>query len=592
MRIYAAPSRMTGLTEIQSVFLDAWCSLTHPQSPEYRRARTLNARLALKEFVEVADSVLRGPVSSLHRAEAGKEAAEVLRSDPILSDPRWKRWSGLPSMLSNRQEFTGEKAGKAHILTALARRAADELDGTYRAHLLSKLMSVVSGDAHDRAARGLLHRVCNALAADLLADDYSTRDLTAFLNLFSDEEERSGRSFTERMRYFQELVERKPTSFEVRAPLQVHAAARAKLIGRREAEWRIHEEPPDSSRPRMGRPVIAVREGVQARDAKHAGKIAARSLEEVFDIVGLEVGSLGRLTSSMTVSSAAGTEAVKLDPQYEWDPAPLTGICADENIAVGLDAILRTSVSSEQTHRFARALRFSRLGTDQLNEETRFLTRWIGLEILLRGDGTADTVARRAGAVMKSIYLARRVASVARLLRYIGSSEATTSEGQPSAVAPVTPSELMRVLESDVQIEPIVAQLRTARPFVADEIDDLRKLAAEPSALAERVAAHERSVYRQVLRASRLRNQLVHAGHNSPAMNSLTGHIDSYLRCALLLIGTLSRDTASWTSIDEVLDYLTGRSMADCSDCLYDPVGLGLNDWTAMFAGEAPAQQD
>jgi hypothetical protein len=127
---------------------------------------------------------------------------------------------------------------------------------------------------------------------------------------------------------------------------------------------------------------------------------------------------------------------------------------------------------------------------------------------------------------------------------------------------------------------------------VADEIDDLRKLAVAPDELKRRVAAHEQSVYRQVLRASRLRNQLVHAGHNSPAMNSLTGHIDAYLRCALLLIGTLSRDTASWTSIDEVLDYLIGRSMADCSDCLYDPVGLGLRDWAKMFAGEEPAQQD
>jgi hypothetical protein len=592
MQIHAAQSRMDGLTEIQSVFLDAWCSLTHPKSPEYRRARTLNARLALKEFVEVADGVLRGTVSPPHRVEAGKEAAEVLRGDPILSDCRWKRWSGLPSMLSNRQEFTGEKAGKAHVLSALARRAADELDGTYRAHLLSQLMSVVAGIAHDRAARELLHRICNALAADLLADDYSTRDLNAFLNLFGDDEERSSRSFAERMRYFRELVERKPTSFRVHAPLQVRATGRAKLIGLSEAEWRIHEEPPDSSRPRMGRRVIAVREEVQARDAKHAGKIAARSLEEIFDIFELEGDRPVRHTGTMTVSSAAGTEEVRLDRQYEWAPAPLTGICADENIAVGLDAIRGPTVSSEQRHRFARALRFSRLGTDQLNEETRFLTRWIGLEILLRGDGTADTVARRAGAVMKSIYLARRVASVARLLGYIGSPEATTSEGQPSAVAPVTPSELMRVLRSNVQDEPIVAQLRTARPFVADEIDDLRKLAVAPDELKRRVAAHEQSVYRQVLRASRLRNQLVHAGHNSPAMNSLTGHIDAYLRCALLLIGTLSRDTASWTSIDEVLDYLIGRSMADCSDCLYDPVGLGLRDWAKMFAGEEPAQQD
>lgn len=592
MWIHTAPSRMTGLTEIQSVFLDAWCSLTHPNSPEYRRARTLNARLALREFVEVADGVLRRTVASRCRVEVGEEVAEVLRDDPIFSDGRWKRWSGLPSMLSNRQQFTGEKAEKSHILSALARRAADELDGTYRAHLLSELVSVVSGNALDRAHRELVSKICNALAADLLADDYSTRDLNAFLKLFCDEQQGTGRPFANRLQFFKKLVERKPTSFVVRALLQVHAPAREKLIGRCEAEWRIIEEPLDLSQPRRGRRVIAVREGVQARDAKHAGKIAARSLEEVFDIVELQMGSVSRPTSTMTVSSAAGTEEVRLDRQYEWDPAPLTGICTDENIAVGLDAIRRTSVSSEQKHRFARALRFSRLGTDQLNEETRFLTRWIGLEILLRGDGTADTVARRAGAVMKSIYLARRVSSVARLLGHIGSSEATTSEGQPSAVAPVTPSELMRVLQSDVQTEPIFAQLRTARPFVADEIDDLRKLAAEPSDLAKRVAAHERSVYRQVLRASRLRNQLVHAGHNSPAMNSLTGHIDSYLRCALLLIGTLSRDTASWTSIDEVLDYLIGRSMANCSDCLYDPLGLGLNDWTAMFAGEVPAQQD
>src|ERR1700744_6183692 len=110
MRVLPENLIPAAFTPSQRAFLEAWYALTHAESLDSHRVRTLNARLGLRELTQVCQLVENGIIHAFNREAVAGEAATILDRDPISSTRFPSDWRLLRSALGDPEFWRGDKA--------------------------------------------------------------------------------------------------------------------------------------------------------------------------------------------------------------------------------------------------------------------------------------------------------------------------------------------------------------------------------------------------------------------------------------------------------------------------------------------------
>src|SRR5688500_8490576 len=120
MRVLPETAIPPFFTASQRGFAETWYMLTNVQSLDSHRVRTLNARLVLRELVDVCRLVEDGLIHCFHRESVAQEAVHILENDPIYQARFPEDWRVLRVILREPACFKGDKAPRGVELRVVA----------------------------------------------------------------------------------------------------------------------------------------------------------------------------------------------------------------------------------------------------------------------------------------------------------------------------------------------------------------------------------------------------------------------------------------------------------------------------------------
>jgi hypothetical protein len=374
-------------TDTQRAFVEAWFSLTDSQSLDTHRARTLNACLVLQELAVVCHLVEDGIISPLHRREVAVEAAEILDQDPVYRQLLPNDYRVLKRMLGDPNWSGGKNAARGTALRLALEDAAGRVEAVY----LDAIKQTLSATLEQAKPIANVVALTNALASDLMANDFTIGNLHGFHALFL----RSNlghngqpRSFEVVFEYLLDWLRRPYTDHEVVLKLsradklstvqsfggwQFNAA----IIQKNTADWY------ETNFVRPGRSVIFATRTVKARDHRQAGLQALVSWRDTADLLSFDFLQDRVALSSRYRSTRLSDGRVDLGLVAEQIPNPVERSSVEHlrQFSHDVDETLeRSQLDDDDKRQILAAFRYYRLGVESGSMEATFVTWWIAIE--------------------------------------------------------------------------------------------------------------------------------------------------------------------------------------------------------------------
>ncbi len=538
MRVLPENFMPPAFTPSQRAFVDAWFSLTNDQSLDSHRVRTLNARLVLRELVDVCRLAEAGVISPFHRKAVAEEAFSVLERDPLFAGKFADHFRVLRRMLRNPEYVDGKPPPRAVELRVAAHDVLIAIEPEYFGHLLQGLRDAISNGRPSSEIHGLT----SSLLTDLTEQGFSIDNLAGFHNFF-DATVKPGNTFDQRFDYLVRWLNRPAEEHQIVLRLsRADKLARIKRFGEWEFDTAIQQAGPetaDTAFIRPGKSVVFATRIVKARDFRQAGAVALQSWSRVtdqllFDFLDQPVSMDSRFRSVRQRDSRMdmGQVRVQVPNPREW-----TSHRNLQKFSQQLESALSDSckLRDEDKRQIEAALRYLRLGAEATSLESMFLTRWIALESLLRTVLPEDPipgVAKSVAGLMTVLYVPKLnadLAGTARFLRRPLPGACQHHAGGASDTANVTWDEFA-VLIRDATNRPAFLAAFDPWPVYRHAVEQLAGLLDQPKELRAALDNHERRVQWQVQRAYRVRNEIVHSASHTVSLLSLVAHLEYYLR--------------------------------------------------------------
>jgi hypothetical protein len=538
MRVLSENFMPATFSPSQRAFVDAWFSLTHAQSLDSHRVRTLNARLVLRELVDVCRLAEAGVISTFHREAVADEAYSVLERDPLFAGKFDGHFRVLKRMLRNPEYVKGKPPPRAVELRIAVHDVLLAIEPEYFGYLLQELRGAISGGRPSSD----IQLLTSTLLTDLTEQGFSIDNLSGFHSFF-DATVKPGNTFDQRFDYLISWL-RKPAE-EHQIVLRLSRAEKLAQI-RKFGDWEFDTavqqagtDPVEAAFVRPGRSVAFATRIVKARDYRQAGAVALQSWSRVtdqllFDFLDQPVSMDSRYRSVRHRDSRMdiGQVRVQVPNPREW-----TSHRNLQQFSQQLEAALSDSceLRDEDKRQIEAALRYLRLGAEATSLESMFLTRWIALESLLRTvspDDPIPGVAKSVAGLMTVMYVPKLNAdlcSTARFLRRPLPGPCQQHAGGATDTAKLTWDEFASVIR-DAGNRPAFLAEFNSWPVYRDSVELFAGMLDQPKGLRATLDNHERRVQWQVQRAYRVRNEIVHSASHTVSLLSLVAHLEYYLR--------------------------------------------------------------
>jgi hypothetical protein len=594
MRVLPENFMPAEFTVSQRAFVDAWYSLTHALSLDSHRVRTLNARLVLRELVDVCRLVEAGVISAFHRKAVADEAFIILERDPLFASRYPDHFGLLRRMLRNPQ-YVDAKAARPIELRIAAHDVLISINSDYFGQLITELRGAIATGTDSFR----ISQLTGSLLTDLSEQGFSIDNLSGFHSFFN-AAVKPGNTFDQRFDYLLDWLQRPAEEHLI--VLRLSRAAKLAKI-RRFGDWEFDTsvrpattDATEASFLKPGHSVVFASHKVKARDYRQAGALALQSWSRVtdqlmFDFLDEPVSTGSRYRSIRQQDSRMdmGWTSVQIPNPREW-----TSHQNLEQFSKQLEAALSDSckLRGEDKRQIEAALRYLRLGAEAPSLESMFLTRWIALESLLRTVSPEDPipgVARSVSSLMTALYLSKLIADLCSTARYLRrplpvpcqphAGGATVTEG-------LTSTEFAAIIREPASRGAFLTNF-APWPVYAETVGRVAGLIEQPKVLKDSLQAHEDRVQWQVQRAYRVRNEIVHSASHTVSLLSLVAHLEYYLRTATRTIvrvlhkrhhteslrDLFSSISALRTRMDEDLNSAATKRTA-IPDYFFDPLDL------------------
>ena len=542
MRVLPDNSFPAFFTPSQRGFVEAWYTLTNIQSLDSHRIRTLNARLALRELVDVCRLVEAEIIHASHRENVADEAAEILQEDPIYQSKFAPDWRVLRAVLHNPQFCRGDKAPRAIELRVTAEDSLVRANDQYFGFLIASLKESIDTA---QPLQNIIQQT-SALLTDLTDRGFSLANLYGFYKFFivgTLDEHDNERTFDDRFRHLGLWLQRTGQPHEV--VLRLSNARKLATLGRF-GSWDFDQtlrqidvgNQKETTFLRTGDEVVFAKTTVFARDYREAGTLALRLWSSVSDQLLFDFirETLPHDTQYRCVRLQDGHVDMGLIQEHIPNPKEWALERHLREFSQQLDVALssRCDLRDEDKRQIEAAMRYFRLGTESASLESAFLTRWIALESLLRTvhpDEAITGVCRCVSHLMAVTYFQRLNADLcatARFLRLPLPADIAIRVGR-NDTGVIDPVQFAAELIDPVKRQPFVT-LFAAWPLYALRLSEHGAALCDPKALEQLVVRHQEHVQWQIYRIYRVRNEIVHsAGHSVPLL-SLVSHLEYYLK--------------------------------------------------------------
>jgi hypothetical protein len=556
MRLLPVNFIPAAFTPSQRVFVEAWYSLTNVQSLDSHRIRTLNARLMLRELVEVCRLVEGDIIKAFHREAVASEALVVLEQDPIYLAKFPNDWRVLHAILKKPEFYRGEKAARAVELRVTAEDAAVRADAEYFVHLLGALKPAIDAAQPSEVISGLT----SALLTDLTDRGFSVSNLYGFHKFF-EAVNRDGtpnhRTFNDRFDYLIRWLQRPRELHDV--TLRVSRAQKLIALARF-GDWKFSASVAqakagnreEAALIRPGASIAFASRTVDARDYREAGATALRSWSSLTDQLLFDFipGRLLVESKFRSVRQRDGRVDVSLVQEQIPNPREWTSKFHLREFSGQVEAILSPTCSliDEDKRQIEAAMRYLRLGTESTSLEATFLTRWIALESLLRTvqpDNPVGGVFQSVANLMSVTFVQRMNGDLCSTARYFK---------RPLHASLVGPLGMANTEHLNArQFGEVVADPAKRADFLSafapwplyvENVSSHGASLTDRRLLQAAFERHEQNVRWQVQRVYRVRNEIVHNASHSISLLSLASHLEYYLRTtARTVVRVLSKQT-------------------------------------------------
>jgi hypothetical protein len=538
MRVLPENFMPPAFTPSQRAFVDAWFSLTHAQSLDSHRVRTLNARLVLRELVDVCRLAEAGVISTFHRKAVAEEALSVLDRDPVFASKFADHLRVLKRMLRNPEYVDGKPPPRAIELRIATHDVLIAIEPDYFGHIIQELRGAISGG---RPSSDIL-QLTSTMLTDLTEQGFSIDNLSGFHSFF-DATVKPGNTFDQRFDYLIGWLGKPAEEHQIVLRLsRAEKLAQIRKFGDWEFDTAVQQagtDPVEAAFVRPGRSVVFATRIVKARDYRQAGAVALQSWSRVtdqllFDFLDQPVPMDSRYRSVRQRDSRMdiGQVRVQVPNPREW-----TSHRNLQQFSQQLETVLSDDceLRDEDKRQIEAALRYLRLGAEATSLESMFLTRWIALESLLRTvapDDPIPGVAKSVAGLMTVLYVSKLNADLcgtARFLRRPLPAACQHHAGGATDTGSVSWDEFASIV-LDVANRTVFLAEFNQWPVYRCSVEHFACLLDRPKDLRAALDNHERRVQWQVQRAYRVRNEIVHSASHTVSLLSLVAHLEYYLR--------------------------------------------------------------
>lgn len=568
------------LGEHERLFVELWHSMTHMLSLDSYRVKCMNARTIVRELSE---ELRIGLISDGELKALCMEAEEILASDAIIKASLTAGNRAITPFLASPPVAKDPKdkinratsdTWRQFMLTAEDFSVALEQDYFHR--LVTALPLAIKPNNEEE-----IPSLLGSLLSDLVDQGWTIEALHRWHTKFLPDEEGKTYPFVKNLGFTLHQLSRGKQEFRVSLRLTgsdkllsvgsfhgLNLASTTTLVAKTDAEKRFAE--PNSL-------VTFATTTVQAVDAVSAAIETRAIAEQLLDLMRFdyEHRNVVRIEDQCYVrrNGDGRSELIRIRHAV---PNPREAVDDDDfqRFVRDLDGLAQKArLDSTARRQLNAAIRQYRFGSDGEDYRHKFLTWWMGLEVLtatVRGKPIGETVTHNVSRAMMRRYVFRLVRDLLVTLKYLRIEWPADLAGHTGCATlnDLTISQLLAVLQSNTHAAKLW-QLCADHPMIVFRGKPIEKALSSPKAMLEKVRGHLHHLEWHVARLYRIRCCIVHGSPIRFQLGLFAANLEFYLKELIRFTLTSFRDNDHIESLEELFHRATvafDRTTADLGD--------------------------